>query len=69
MFKTISVCVLILSAFVFTTMAQTAATNWEYLVVYENGNISLNDLGQKGWELAEVKEDSIRNQFEHIESF
>lgn len=54
MFKTISVCVLILSAFVFTTMAQTATTNWEYLVVYENGNISLNDLGQKGWELAEV---------------
>ncbi len=52
MFKTISVCVLILAAFGFTTTAQTATKQWEYLVVYENGNINLNDLGQKGWELA-----------------
>jgi hypothetical protein len=52
MFKTISVCLLILAAVGFTTMAQTATKQWEYLVFYENTSISLNDLGQKGWELA-----------------
>ena len=54
MFKTISVCVLILAAFVSTTMAQTAVTHWEYLEVNENSNFNFNDLGQKGWELTAV---------------
>ena len=54
MFKTISVCVLILAAFVFTTTAQTTATHWEYLEVYDNGNTNFNDLGRKGWELTAV---------------
>lgn len=50
MFKTISACILILVAFVFTTMAQTTAKQWEYLIVNASGD--LNSLGQKGWELA-----------------
>ena len=54
MLKTISVCALILAVFVFTTMAQTAVTHWEYLEVYDNGNTNFNDLGRKGWELAAV---------------
>ncbi len=52
MFKIISVCILILAAFVFTTTAQTAPKQWEYLVVNEYEGVNFNDLGQKGWELA-----------------
>ncbi len=52
MFKTISVCALILAVLVSATMAQVAATHWEYLEVYESNGINFNDLGQKGWELA-----------------
>ena len=51
MFKIISVCILSLAAFAFTTTAQTAVTHWEYLEVKENSNFNFNDLGQKVWEL------------------
>ena len=51
MFKIISVCILSLAAFAFTTTAQTALKQWEYLVVNEYEGVNFSDLGQKGWEL------------------
>jgi hypothetical protein len=49
--KIIFVCLLILVALFSTATAQYEQPQWEYLVIYENGNVNLNELGRKSWEL------------------
>lgn len=52
--KTIHIWLLVLVAFISVSFGQDTNQQWEYLVVYENGNVNLNELGRKSWELVSL---------------
>lgn len=63
MFGRIFLCGLFLLFGSFNSAAQIDNKQWEYLVVYENGNVNFNELGQKSWELVGIVAPTISDGY------